>query len=252
MFDSEFINILAKLISATIICYVIGSIPVCHLISRKRGINIVEVGSKLAGSSNVTKNLGKLLGSAAFFGDFFKGILAINICILIGIEGNLMLLPLMGAIIGHCKPVFAKFKGGDGMAVLGGSALAIFGIYAVLAIIGAVLIAFGTKKIKHVSSLTGFATGYLILSGTSIAVSGISIFIFGFGGVYALVLAHAINGHRVRNSTPISEWANANTHLLTPAISTTSNPNWISMDSVSFSESFNHYHLFYKYTNNDK
>ena len=72
MFDLDFINLLIRLISITIIGYAIGSIPVCHLISKRRGVNIVEVGSKLAGSSNVTRNLGVLLGSAAFIGDFLK------------------------------------------------------------------------------------------------------------------------------------------------------------------------------------
>ena len=213
MFDLDFVNTLTKLISATIICYVIGSIPICHLISNKRGLNIVEVGSKLAGSSNVTRNLGKLLGCAAFTGDFFKGILAINICVLIGIDGNLILLPLIGAIVGHCKPVFAKFKGGDGMAVLAGSILAIFEIYAVMAIIIALLIAFGTQRIKHVSSLVGFASGHLILFGTSIALNGISVFIIGFAGVSVLVLAYTINGHRNRNSATIQTWENIHNQL---------------------------------------
>ena len=209
MFDLQFINLLAKLLAVTIIGYCIGSIPVCHLISKRRGLNIVEVGSRLAGSSNVTRNLGVLLGCAAFVGDFFKGILTVNLCFFIGIEGNLILVPLIATIAGHCKPVFARFKGGDGMALLAGSTLAIFEIYSVMAIIVALLIAFGTQKIKRVSSLVGFITGYLILSVTSITLNQHSlVFIIGFGGVVGLLLAYAINGHRHRNSTSILEWDN--------------------------------------------
>ena len=209
MFDLQFINLLAKLLAVTIIGYCIGSIPVCHLISKRRGLNIVEVGSRLAGSSNVTRNLGVLLGCAAFVGDFFKGILAVNLCFFIGIEGNLILVPLIATIAGHCKPVFARFKGGDGMALLAGSTLAIFEIYSVMAIIVALLIAFGTQKIKRVSSLVGFITGYLILSVTSITLNQHSlVFIIGFGGVVGLLLAYAINGHRNRNSMSILEWDN--------------------------------------------
>jgi len=209
LFDLQFINLLAKLLAVTIIGYCIGSIPVCHLISKRRGLNIVEVGSRLAGSSNVTRNLGVLLGCAAFVGDFFKGILTVNLCFFIGIEGNLILVPLIATIAGHCKPVFARFKGGDGMALLAGSTLAIFEIYSVMAIIVALLIAFGTQKIKRVSSLVGFITGYLILSVTSITLNQHSlVFIIGFGGVVGLLLAYAINGHRHRNSTSILEWDN--------------------------------------------
>ena len=209
MFDLQFINLLAKLLAVTIIGYCIGSIPVCHLISKRRGLNIVEVGSRLAGSSNVTRNLGVLLGCAAFVGDFFKGILTVNLCFFIGIEGNLILVPLIATIAGHCKPVFARFKGGDGMALLAGSTLAIFEIYSVMAIIVALLIAFGTQKIKRVSSLVGFITGYLILSVTSITLNQHSlVFIIGFGGVVGLLLAYAINGHRNRNSMSILEWDN--------------------------------------------
>ena len=216
MFDLEFINLLAKLLAVTIIGYCIGSIPVCHLISKRRGLNIVEVGSRLAGSSNVTRNLGVLLGCAAFVGDFFKGILAVNLCFFIGIEGNLILVPLIATIAGHCKPVFARFKGGDGMALLAGSTLAIFEIYSVMAIIVALLIAFGTQKIKRISSLAGFIIGYLILSVTSITLNQHSlVFIIGFGGVVGLLLAYAINGHRNRNSTPILEWDNIENQMET-------------------------------------
>ena len=183
MFDLQFINLLAKLLAVTIIGYCIGSIPVCHLISKRRGLNIVEVGSRLAGSSNVTRNLGVLLGCAAFVGDFFKGILTVNLCFFIGIEGNLILVPLIATIAGHCKPVFARFKGGDGMALLAGSTLAIFEIYSVMAIIVALLIAFGTQKLKHVSSLVGFITGYLILAITSLTLNQHSL-------VFILSLIH--------------------------------------------------------------
>lgn len=209
MFDLDFINLLIRLISITIIGYAIGSIPVCHLISKRRGINIVEVGSRLAGSSNVTRTLGILLGCAAFIGDFFKGILAINLCFFIGIEGNFVLIPLIAAIAGHCKPIFAKFRGGDGMALLAGSTLAIFEIYSVMAIIIALLIAFGTQRIKHVSSMVGFIIGFLILSATSIALNHHElVFIIGYLGVAGLLLAYAINGHRNRNSSIAQEWDN--------------------------------------------
>lgn len=209
MFDLDFINLLIRLISITIIGYAIGSIPVCHLISKRRGINIVEVGSRLAGSSNVTRTLGILLGCAAFIGDFFKGILAINLCFFIGIEGNFVLIPLIAAIAGHCKPIFAKFRGGDGMALLAGSTLAIFEIYSVMAIIIALLIAFGTQRIKHVSSMVGFIIGFLILSATSIALNHHElVFIIGYLGVAGLLLAYAINGHRNRNSSIAQQWDN--------------------------------------------
>ena len=80
-------------------------------------------------------------------------------------------MPLIATIVGHCKPVFSRFKGGDGMALLAGSTLAIFEIYSVMAIIVALLIAFGTQKIKRISSLAGFIIGYLILSVTSITLN---------------------------------------------------------------------------------
>ncbi|SVE25080.1 uncharacterized protein METZ01_LOCUS477934, partial [marine metagenome] len=55
MFDLDFINLLVRLISIAMLGYAIGSIPICHLISKRRGLNIVEIGSRLAGSSNVTR-----------------------------------------------------------------------------------------------------------------------------------------------------------------------------------------------------
>ena len=100
--------------------YLIGAIPFGLLLSRGRGVNIREQGSKNIGATNVSRLLGKKLGFFTFLLDCAKGYLPLFfIGILLGDTAHRsMIIAFCGtaAVIGHMFPVYLGFKGGKGVA----------------------------------------------------------------------------------------------------------------------------------------
>lgn len=100
--------------------YLIGAIPFGLLLSRGKGINIREHGSKNIGATNVSRLLGKKLGFLTFLLDCAKGFLPMFLAGRLLGEGE----PHNGAIafcgaaavVGHMFPIYLGFKGGKGVA----------------------------------------------------------------------------------------------------------------------------------------
>lgn len=122
--------------------YLIGSIPFGLLLTRTIGIDIRNVGSGNIGTTNVLRTGNKSLAAATLLLDAGKGATAL---LLAQHFGGLAVGMLAGvaAFLGHCYPVWLKFRGGKGVATLLGVALAavpLAGIAALVAwIAGAVL-----------------------------------------------------------------------------------------------------------------
>ncbi len=103
-----------------LIGYLCGCIQSAYLIGKFVGkIDIREVGSGNAGTTNIMRTLGKKAGFATFFLDILKTFLAAIIAHLIFKEQEYILVALyagLGVIIGHNWPIFLGFKGGKGVA----------------------------------------------------------------------------------------------------------------------------------------
>jgi glycerol-3-phosphate acyltransferase PlsY len=126
---------IVNLIVAAGIAYVLGALPIAERVSRRRGIDIFNIGTGLAGSTNVLKNVGRVSGAVVFLGDMAKGIVAVFVAQqLLGIEGPWIVVPTTSAIIGQWNSVFSGFKGGDGLVVLGGATLAVFPEYGIIGV----------------------------------------------------------------------------------------------------------------------
>ncbi len=99
-----------------LIAYLLGSIPFGVLISKIYQTDIRKVGSKSSGATNVLRTVGKKPALLTLLGDVGKGIATV----LLGkiFLSSPALVAGMGliAIIGHDWPVFAKFRGGKGVA----------------------------------------------------------------------------------------------------------------------------------------
>lgn len=112
-------------LSAAIIGYLFGSIPTAVWIGRFYfKLDVREHGSKNAGATNTFRVLGKKPGIIVLFIDVLKGVIA-SIFPVIFIEFHemsytflisLRLISSIFSMIGHVLPVFAKFKGGKGVA----------------------------------------------------------------------------------------------------------------------------------------
>lgn len=123
--------------------YFIGSIPFSYLIPRWVGkIDIRRYGSGNTGTTNVVRTLGMKVGILAFLGDFLKGVIPALIGLIwLGELGGIVGGGL--AVIGHCHPVWLKFKGGKGVATSAGILLVLFpDILVVLIVLQVLIIAF--------------------------------------------------------------------------------------------------------------
>jgi glycerol-3-phosphate acyltransferase PlsY len=209
-------SLLLATLVAVVIGYFLGSFPIAALLSRRAGVDIFEVGTGLPGASNVMRNVGRAPAVLVLLGDMAKGALAVVIGKYLGVEAPLLVLPAGAAVLGHWRSIFSRFRGGDGLATLGGAIVALFPIFGVIAVAVAMVVSLGGQKLPY-TSLLGIVFGYGTLALLNVAFDGRSVDFMGIvdegntvtalgiGGVSALVLAHAINGHRRRRSTVEAE-----------------------------------------------
>ncbi|WP_315765196.1 glycerol-3-phosphate 1-O-acyltransferase PlsY [Sphingomonas sp. Y38-1Y] len=136
--------------AAILLGYLLGSIPFGVLLTRAAGAgDLRQIGSGNIGATNVLRTGRKGLAAATLLLDLLKGAAAVWIAeaILPGLG------PVAGAaaFIGHCYPVWLRFKGGKGVATLMGIALAlsppVAGVYAVVWL--------GLLAILRISSVAG-------------------------------------------------------------------------------------------------
>ena len=102
------------------VCSINPAIIFCKL---KTGEDIRKLGSGNAGTANAMRVLGKPLGVLVIICDVLKVFIAFAIVYLIGTvfkqdtEVTLKSVFIVSAVIGHCYPIYYKFKGGKGVIV---------------------------------------------------------------------------------------------------------------------------------------
>ncbi len=141
--------------------YVVGSIDFAVIIARMHGVDIHEIGSGNPGTSNVLRTLGRLPAAMVLIGDTMKGVIGASMgFIAAGLVGVVSPSELsqwafaagFAAVVGHCYPIFHKFKGGKGVAT--GFGVMIFTVWqvALVALLVWVVLARFTK-VASISSL---------------------------------------------------------------------------------------------------
>jgi len=102
----------------TLIAYLLGSIPFGYLIVHwQRGIDVRATGSGSIGATNVMRNLGIMGFVATFILDAGKGLLAVLLASKMTSENpTWVAAAAFAAVLGHCFPVWLKFRGGKGVA----------------------------------------------------------------------------------------------------------------------------------------
>ncbi len=125
-------------VTVLIVIYLIAAIPTGIVLARLMGYDDVrDKGSGNIGATNVYRVAGKLPGILTLLGDVLKGYLPLLAC-------KSWLAPTPGqlgsacaiAIVGHCYPVYLRFRGGKGVA----TALGIFLVLSPGAVLGAALV----------------------------------------------------------------------------------------------------------------
>lgn len=158
-----------------LLAYFIGTLSPAYLIGRLNGADIRELGSKNAGATNVVLNYGFASGLFTAVVDIFKAVAAVHLCI--------RLFPMLklareiagvAVVFGHIFPWYLHFRGGKGLACLGGVVLSYHaGLFFVMLGLAA-LIALVTNYVCFVpisislcypaiyGALTGLWTGALV------------------------------------------------------------------------------------------
>jgi len=100
---------------ALVLGYAIGCVQAAYFVGKLHGIDIREHGSKNAGMTNVTRTISKKWGALVFVFDIVKG--AVTFIVAAHFFGAVAgIYAVAGAILGHCFPVWLKFRGGKGVA----------------------------------------------------------------------------------------------------------------------------------------
>lgn len=100
--------------------YLFGSVNPGYLFGKLKGIDIREMGTKNAGTSNTYRVLGIGYAIPTAIYDTFKGVSIMLIALFIGLDPFFAHLSGIMTIVGHIFPFYLKFKGGQGVAAATG------------------------------------------------------------------------------------------------------------------------------------
>jgi acyl phosphate:glycerol-3-phosphate acyltransferase len=180
-------------IVCALMAYLIGSIPSAIWVGRKfYGIDVREHGSGNAGATNVFRVLGKGPGTVVLLMDIIKGFLSVMLAYQMGYyfaEQGTQSSQMTGffpvafgvlSVVGHMLPIFAKFKGGKGVATLFGVIIALDPRVAGLALLVFVV----------VNIVTGYVSVGSLMAGLSIPVLFLQV--FGYRDVSLVVFSVSV------------------------------------------------------------
>ena len=145
--------LILPLVAAFVVGYLLGSIPFGLVLTKLGGAgDIRQIGSGNIGATNVLRTGRKGLAAATLLFDLLKGFLPA----FLGYQWygpDIAVVAGLGAVLGHCFPVWLRFRGGKGVATAAGVILALSPL-ALLAALLAFIAVFAATRIVSVSSLT--------------------------------------------------------------------------------------------------
>jgi glycerol-3-phosphate acyltransferase PlsY len=118
---------------ATVLGYLLGSIPVAALVAARHGVDLHRSGDGNPGAWNALEQLGARRAWPAFAGDGLKG----TVAGLIGVALGGVWVGYVGvaaAMAGHAFPLFARLRGGKAVMTFAGGMFAVAPVAAGLAL----------------------------------------------------------------------------------------------------------------------
>lgn len=100
--------------------YLLGAFPSAVMVARSRGVDILTQGSGNPGASNVARVLGSRWGACVFLLDAAKGALPALVGVALDTRPGAYVL-VSAAVLGHMFPATRRFRGGKGVATMGGA-----------------------------------------------------------------------------------------------------------------------------------
>jgi glycerol-3-phosphate acyltransferase PlsY len=186
-------------IGATVLAYLIGSIPFSFLVARAFGVRDVRrVGSGNVGATNVLRSAGRTAGALALGLDVGKGALAVALTERLAPgEALLPAASALAVVVGHVYPVWLGLRGGKGAATG-------LGAFAVLEPVAALLgfVVFGlTVAVTQLASL-GSVLGATSLAALVLVFRGLDPVAISAAVTAALIVfRHRANLRRILDGT---------------------------------------------------
>lgn len=148
--------------------YFLGTFPSAEMIGRSKGVDITQVGSGNPGASNVARTFGTRWGVLVFVLDGLKGFIPAGVALLLSDRPSAAAYGMaVAAVLGHMFPITRRFKGGKGVATMGGACIALQPIIFVVL----TLVWVAVRKLSGKASLAslmltfGFPLGVFLLGG---------------------------------------------------------------------------------------
>lgn len=149
--------------SLVLVGYLLGSVSPALIAARRAGVDLYAEGSGNPGATNVGRVLGKRTGRVVLVLDVLKGLLPTLAVIGLGLGWAWVGAVGFSATLGHCYPIWHRFRGGKGAATAAGAMLASVPLAGAIAIVAYVAL----KRISRrasVGSLAGACAGALVAS----------------------------------------------------------------------------------------
>lgn len=152
--------------------YLIGAIPFGWLVARARGVDIFKHGSGNLGATNVGRVLGRKFGILVFLLDFAKGALPVAVALWLKPElseshwqsGWLEVAAGLAAFLGHCFPIYLRFRGGKGVATGAGVVAVLVPVPALAALLAWLVAVSVSRYVSLASVLAALALGVVHVS----------------------------------------------------------------------------------------
>ena len=117
----------ATILAVALVAYLLGSIPFGLILGKAfGGADVRKAGSGNIGATNVARVAGPLAGILTLLLDASKGWFSVWLAarLFVG-NSNAMILAGLLAMLGHCFPIWLRFRGGKGVATAAGIFLAL-------------------------------------------------------------------------------------------------------------------------------
>lgn len=163
--------------------YFLGAFPTGFLLVRRSSRkDIREIGSGSTGATNVLRYGGWKMAIPVMVVDLLKGFLPAFLAVNIFADRRLAVWALLAAVVGHCYPVYLRFRGGKGVATTVGGFLYLAPL-PLLVSLGLTLVMLLSFRYVSLATLSGLlALPFLVLLLTR------ENFLFWTGGLFFLLI----------------------------------------------------------------
>lgn len=187
---------LLKYVFSILFSYLLGSVSFSILLSRLRGSDVRSKGSGNAGATNMARIYGMGFGVMTLLGDALKAAVAIWVSRQLLGDWGLFTGGLF-SMLGHCFPVFFRFRGGKGISVGAAVALAMDWRVFVTVVVVFFIVALLSRKVSLGSVCAAFS---ILIAALVFRVSPPELLLSVIGMVL-VVFQHRENIRRLINGT---------------------------------------------------